>query len=417
MKYNNSRLNYSEELNFIGELPERLLWYHSKFGKQFEKTVKEISEENIHDLRVWDRRLAEFVKINSMLAGKKSAKILDQLKKLLSSLGSLRDNQAQQVIAIEYSLPEVFLEALRKAEKRLVEKTAKSIESFDKKSLYKRIDRLVKKNNLICSDSANLKKNLVLLIDLVNVEFENLKRKYNMINPADFSTIHAVRIAFKKFRYTAEALEKFLGFDEEKQKLLKDFQDIMGAIQDLVILTETLDKFLNSGELKLSGLEYQKIMLNKHMKIKEFYEKMPAALEMWEKLLESSFKKIRNDLAEADKKQLSPKTLSKNEIGYSEKQLRNLLKLIPDTTVLSPESDMKLYKDSQILKLLLIMKLNETDYGEASVLFERHPEYLELAGVDKLPSASTLIKRAKQMNATVFLSGFLKKHKIGEHNS
>lgn len=417
MKYNNSRLNYSEELNFIGELPERLLWYHSKFGKQFEKTMKENSEANIHDLRVWDRRLAEFVKINSMLAGKKSAKILDQLKKLLSSLGSLRDNQAQQVIAIEYSLPEVFLEALRKAEKRLVEKTAKSIESFDKKSLYKRIDRLVKKNNLICSDSANLKKNLVLLIDLVNVEFENLKRKYNMINPADFSTIHAVRIAFKKFRYTAEALEKFLGFDEEKQKLLKDFQDIMGAIQDLVILTETLDKFLNSGELKLSGLEYQKIMLNKHMKIKEFYEKMPAALEMWEKLLESSFKKIRNDLAEADKKQLSPKTLSKNEIGYSEKQLRNLLKLIPDTTVLSPESDMKLYKDSQILKLLLIMKLNETDYGEASVLFERHPEYLELAGVDKLPSASTLIKRAKQMNATVFLSGFLKKHKIGEHNS
>lgn len=417
MKHNNSRLNYSEELNFIGELPERLLWYHSKFGKQFEKTVKEISEENIHDLRVWDRRLAEFVKINSMLAGKKSAKILDQLKKLLSSLGSLRDNQAQQVIAIEYSLPEVFLEALRKAEKRLVEKTAKSIESFDKKSLYKRIDRLVKKNNLICSDSANLKKNSVLLIDLVNVEFENLKRKYNMINPADFSTIHAVRIAFKKFRYTAEALEKFLGFDEEKQKLLKDFQDIMGAIQDLVILTETLDKFLNSGELKLSGLEYQKIMLNKHMKIKEFYEKMPAALEMWEKLLESSFKKIRNDLAEADKKQLSPKTLSKNEIGYSEKQLRNLLKLIPDTTVLSPESDMKLYKDSQILKLLLIMKLNETDYGEASVLFERHPEYLELAGVDKLPSASTLIKRAKQMNATVFLSGFLKKHKIGEQNS
>lgn len=414
MNYDKNAVKGEEQSKYIEKLPENLLDYNSKFTGQLKLAKNKQSEENIHDLRVWNRRLTEFIKINSMLSGKNTRKTQDTLKKLLRSLGNLRDNQIQQIILAKYDPPKALIKSLKERENTLIKKARKNIESFDKKMLSKNVVNLATASRAKCRNKKAIGKNQKLLVKLVEGKFKTLKTQYEAINPTDYSTIHAVRIAFKKFRYTVEALSEFLVFSEENIKLLKEAQDLMGEIQDLVVLTGTIDGFVNSGELKLSGVAYQEIIIDKHMKIKEFYRRMPDLLDELSNTLTKSFESLKTDLSEKGKEDKSAKNTNKVKTKPVEKELKRLVKLIPDKITLSPDSAMKLYKDSQILKLLLILKMNRTEYKEASSLFNKHPDFLKLAGINRLPSSATLMKRAQQMNAPAYLDKLLKENKTAK---
>lgn len=414
LNYDKNAVKGEEQSKYIEKLPENLLDYNSKFTGQLKLAKNKQSEENIHDLRVWNRRLTEFIKINSMLSGKNTRKTQDTLKKLLRSLGNLRDNQIQQIILAKYDPPKALIKSLKERENTLIKKARKNIESFDKKMLSKNVVNLATASRAKCRNKKAIGKNQKLLVKLVEGKFKTLKTQYEAINPTDYSTIHAVRIAFKKFRYTVEALSEFLVFSEENIKLLKEAQDLMGEIQDLVVLTGTIDGFVNSGELKLSGVAYQEIIIDKHMKIKEFYRRMPDLLDELSNTLTKSFESLKTDLSEKGKEDKSAKNTNKVKTKPVEKELKRLVKLIPDKITLSPDSAMKLYKDSQILKLLLILKMNRTEYKEASSLFNKHPDFLKLAGINRLPSSATLMKRAQQMNAPAYLDKLLKENKTAK---
>jgi CHAD domain-containing protein len=74
-----------------------------------------------------------------------------------------------------------------------------------------------------------------------------LRRQIKRNQPA---TIHHMRVAFKRFRYTAELLQPFLPhFTPERLARMKDFQTAAGNIQDVVVLLARLDKDIKSQEL------------------------------------------------------------------------------------------------------------------------------------------------------------------------
>ena len=64
-------------------------------------------------------------------------------------------------------------------------------------------------------------------------------------------TIHQMRVAFKRFRYTAELLQRFLPqFTAPLLERMKDFQSVAGDIQDVAVLLARIEKEIKRGDIK-----------------------------------------------------------------------------------------------------------------------------------------------------------------------
>jgi CHAD domain-containing protein len=60
-----------------------------------------------------------------------------------------------------------------------------------------------------------------------------------------------MRVAFKRFRYTAELLQPFLpDYTQERLQRMKDFQDAAGNIQDVSVLLDRIEKDVQNKEIK-----------------------------------------------------------------------------------------------------------------------------------------------------------------------
>jgi CHAD domain-containing protein len=78
----------------------------------------------------------------------------------------------------------------------------------------------------------------------VDDEFLNMRQRYEHIDPLQPATIQRVRIAFKKIRYIVEVIQPLLPvLPEENLKLMNDHQSMMGEIQDMELMKQTLLDF------------------------------------------------------------------------------------------------------------------------------------------------------------------------------
>jgi len=69
-------------------------------------------------------------------------------------------------------------------------------------------------------------------------------QRYEQIDPARPSTIHRLRVAFKKFRYMVEIAHPLLeNFPQDNLKRMHDYQSLMGEIQDADVFLQTLGDF------------------------------------------------------------------------------------------------------------------------------------------------------------------------------
>jgi CHAD domain-containing protein len=106
-----------------------------------------------------------------------------------------------------------------------------------------------------------------------------LRKDIRRDNPA---TIHRMRVAFKRFRYTAELLQPFLAhFTEQRLARMKDFQAAAGNIQDVTVLLERLDKDVKNGEVKLPGIKKLRgeLLRRERRAIDSFMERIDELLD------------------------------------------------------------------------------------------------------------------------------------------
>ena len=79
------------------------------------------------------------------------------------------------------------------------------------------------------------------ILQAVDDAFLITKQRQNWINPAQATTIHRVRIAFKTFRYMVEIVHPLLpDFPPENLKQMHDYQSLMGEIQDVEVIMQAL---------------------------------------------------------------------------------------------------------------------------------------------------------------------------------
>ena len=208
----------------------------------------EFSEEAVHDLRVATRRLlALFDLLRALIPRKRVQKIRRALKDQLDELDDLRDTQVLLADVSEFiqDIPELktFQEKLQKNEKTYLRHTRKAIRSRKTSGLTKRIDKIREMIESLPADS--LRESTLTAAD---ERFARVLQTYAAMDTENIPSIHKLRVAFKKFRYTVEIVHPLLeNFPAENFERMHNYQSMMGDIQDLEVASEQLIEFKDTA--------------------------------------------------------------------------------------------------------------------------------------------------------------------------
>ena len=205
----------------------------------------EFSDEAVHDLRVAVRRLLALIDLLRVIAPHPDLqKLRRAFKDRLDSLDQVRDTQVMlaEISETLAALPELvpLQKFLLKREKRLLTAAEQDVRASKVGSISHLIED-VRTGLEEHGDGQNLTQRLLAVVDDTNLTVAQRKRQ---VDPAQPSSIHQVRIAFKKFRYTLEIIQPIVpGFPETQFKDMHQYQTVMGEIQDVEVLLRTLGDF------------------------------------------------------------------------------------------------------------------------------------------------------------------------------
>ncbi len=211
------------------------------YRTELKRCRAEFSNEAVHDLRSAARRMLAFLQLlNSISPRPRLEKLNRAFKGQLDEFDDLRDTQ---VVLAEISealqeLPqlqefEVYLQGVEKNFLKALRKKLKVIDLFDVSKWIRRMRESLK---------AESTDELVLqVLQAVDDAYLITKQRQKWINPAQATTIHRVRIAFKTFRYMVEIVHPLLpDFPSENLKHMNDYQSLMGEIQDVEVIMQML---------------------------------------------------------------------------------------------------------------------------------------------------------------------------------
>jgi CHAD domain-containing protein len=213
------------------------------YRAELKRCRAEFSNEAVHDLRSAARRMLALIQLlNSISPRPRLEKLNRAFKDQLVEFNDLRDTQ---VILAEVSesiqeLPQLqeFEHYLQDVEKRLLKALRKKLKVIDLFDVSRRIRRMQASLNAEANANGGLSLQVLQTVDDAYLITEQ-RRKW--INPAQASTIHHVRIAFKTFRYMVEIVHPLVpGFPPENLKQMHDYQALMGEIQDVEIIVQRL---------------------------------------------------------------------------------------------------------------------------------------------------------------------------------
>jgi CHAD domain-containing protein len=215
-----------------------------KYRKLLRRCRNNCSEETVHDLRVATRRL--LATLNVVKAVNPDAvppKTLRRLKKRFDKLSPLRDAQVQlaqvEMLAPVFPALDKFRAKLADREARLIAKVANTLATTRAAKLAAGVE----------SARARLRAHAALPMDgdlavrAVNAAFSEVRDCRRHLRADDAASIHRMRIAFKKFRYTAETLRPLLPLTDAQFGEMNAYQTLMGDIQDAEVLLANLAKF------------------------------------------------------------------------------------------------------------------------------------------------------------------------------
>ncbi len=253
-----------------------------RYLRELNRSRKKCSEQSIHDLRVSLRKLIAALELSDPFTHTRQSQWLrKRLKKQFAACGPLRDIQVQMIgigeLCSSYAVLEPMLTALRKKETRCIKQVSTLIDQTRLKRFEKSTDdiqRMIRRG--VDSDVSH-----VLMTSVANA-FNKVLRYREALDRNDTTTIHTMRVAFKKFRYQAELLQPLLPLLTPDLLLsMHEFQTRMGEIQDAEILIASVNKFAlkNHGESLLPV--HQELQRRRNASIAIFFSQVYHLDEYW----------------------------------------------------------------------------------------------------------------------------------------
>jgi CHAD domain-containing protein len=249
-----------------------VLW--NRFSRSCKKTHAKVSPKSLHDLRVCTRRLIATVELIGELSdAPELARAQRRFKKVLKWTSPLRDVHVE--LDSLSDIRGVELRAFKRSLERREKQEVSGVQKELKPSGLRRLVRLVKdirselgrKHGKV--DPGTIKQSVERIIRLRQNEFLRARRH---LKPSDEDTLHEMRIALKKLRYSVEAAEPILGNAiSERAKDMKTLQQLMGDTRDTAILRAELEEWATKKGRKkmiasaLDQLERRRIRLEKRI--------------------------------------------------------------------------------------------------------------------------------------------------------
>jgi CHAD domain-containing protein len=257
-------------LEFLGKVL-RKQW--KRYHKGLDRIQKDFSEKAIHDSRVETRRLWALIEL---LGGLLPARLLSRtqaaLKEYLDTFDELRDSQVQLLAVSQlrrrFPAAKPFYAYLRKREARFAKRTRKQIKRFEPVALAKLI-AASRRQFLHRCEQLSATQAKTRLLTSIHRAFRHTCRLRAAVDPDDTTSIHATRVAFKKFRYMVEALATNLPARfRARSPAMRRYQALMGDIQDAEVLLRTFEKFLGKAKGRpKSGAQLQRVLLGRRQRL------------------------------------------------------------------------------------------------------------------------------------------------------
>jgi len=253
---------------------------------QYNSLVVEFAEEPVHDFRVGIRRVTSLLMLIEELDHFHYSKLIKkQLKFQIKSFNKLRDTQVQ-IINIKNMLdkyPDLsyFVGFLEQKEKDLIIEAKETVSKIDLDEIYGFLILLkIELTNKFLKNKFNVQ----TLFDSAHLSFLEVVKCKNMVEPENPSTIHKVRLNFKKFRYIMEILREHFGYDKDYFITMKKFQTTMGEIQDNLVLLPIIQEFAEKQQVipnSQFSTAIEEILSQRQLLIKRFISNSGILLTLW----------------------------------------------------------------------------------------------------------------------------------------
>jgi CHAD domain-containing protein len=224
------------------------------YRKRLARCQDKFSEKAVHGLRTQTRRILALLDLLEALQFEGSLKKLRKtFKKRLDSFDDLRDTHVQLVLLkpLWQKFPEAgeLEKHLCKCEKRLESKLSREVQNAKCGKLNRSLKK-IEKSLRQCAKHPPSGRSTALAHTLLGGAFRRVLALRRHIQRSNPKTIHRMRVAFKRFRYTAELLQPFLPhFTDARLGRMKEFQGAAGNIQDVAVLLARLAKDTKNGDI------------------------------------------------------------------------------------------------------------------------------------------------------------------------
>lgn len=177
-----------------------------------------LDAEQVHDLRVANRRLREAVRVFRPLAPKRRRRTLDRLKDLMDAAGDVRNCDIAKQLC-EVDLPDERAAAVVRLNGEI------------RRVATPRFEERLRRLAILDADPTPVRPSASSLLATLSREYFTLGRAV-VGNPTG-ARLHELRLATKHLRYAIEVFEDLApAFAKSKLKAMKHLQDLLGNIND-----------------------------------------------------------------------------------------------------------------------------------------------------------------------------------------
>jgi CHAD domain-containing protein len=248
---------------------------HRNFAVQLARVRRRPSEPGVHDLRVATRRL---VAVIDLISGVAQDPLLQKRRKALRSFlkgfNALRDAHIQRMalrkLRAAFPSAGMCLRGMQVQERELLRATGRSVRTFDSAGLRAAIAEAEDALLRISINPALASATQAILAGELAAAFARVVRRRQMLNGTDPTTVHRMRVAFKRFRYSLEILSPLLPWmTADTRSRLNDYQTAMGKIQDTVVLLQGIADFEAKRPVtgRMALIEVREYLLRRRMEL------------------------------------------------------------------------------------------------------------------------------------------------------
>lgn len=261
------------------------------FLRQLARARRRATEPAIHDLRVALRRLIAALDLAAVVVpGTGIRKVRRSLRSSLKQFNTLRDVHIALLAmrGMRSVAPPVrsYSASLRVRERSLLRECAGTLRSMDVRDLDRELARIQQTLLTLGTDrrldvltGAMIKGNFARTVARALV----LERA---VTAADASSVHRLRVAFKRVRYASEILAPLLPWiTRPRRKWMQAYQTMMGEVQDCEVMLAGVRRFAARPSIRnrISVLPLQEMLARrKRERIDAFMQHAAELEKFWE---------------------------------------------------------------------------------------------------------------------------------------